>query len=310
MDKPTISRRSMLHLMGGAGLGMMMPSLSFTLHPTENMRTRMIPSSGEALPIVGLGTWIQFDIGTSESERAPLREVLKRMKQQGGKMIDASPMYGSSEAVIGELTQELGIANHFFYATKVWTRGEQAGIRQMEASMQKMQRSTMDLMQIHNLVDWKTHIKTLRQWKEAGKIRYIGITHYTASAHERLEQIIQSEDIDFVQFNYSIRERNAENSLLETARNRGVAVIINRPYEGGSLFGLVRNEEIPAWARELDINSWGQFFLKFILSHPAVTCTIPGTSDPKHVADNMRAGYGKLPDESAREKMAGYIQQL
>lgn len=308
MQKNRISRRTLLKLVGGAGLGVMAKPLSF--HQTETIMKRAIPSSGEALPIVGLGTWIQFDVGTSASERAPLREVLMQMKQHGGKVIDASPMYGNSEEVVGDLTQELGIADHFFFATKVWTSGEQAGIRQMEASMQKMQRSTMDLMQIHNLTDWKTHIKTLRQWKEAGKTRYIGVTHYTDSAHARLEEIIRTEDIDFVQFNYSIRSRHAEQSLLETARKQGVAVIINRPYEGGSLFRLVRNEEIPAWAKEYDINSWGQFFLKFILSHPAVTCAIPGTSNPKHVIDNMLAGYGKLPDEDAREKMAGYIQQL
>jgi len=308
MHKNRIFRRAMLKVMGGAGLGMMIPS--FSLYQAESIKTRTIPSSGEALPIVGLGSWIQFDVGTSASERAPLREVLTQMKQHGGRVIDASPMYGHSEAVVGDLTQELGIADHFFYATKVWTSGEQAGIRQMEASMQKMQRSTMDLMQIHNLVDWKTHIKTLRQWKEGGKIRYMGVTHYTDSAHTRLEEIIRTENIDFVQFNYSIRSRHAEQSLLETARKHGVAVIINRPYEGGALFGLVRNEEIPSWAEEYDISSWGQFFLKFILSHSAVTCVIPGTSNPKHVVDNMLAGYGKLPDEAAREKMAGYIQEL
>jgi diketogulonate reductase-like aldo/keto reductase len=308
MQKNRISRRTLLKIIGGAGLGVMAQPLSF--HQTETIMKRTIPSSGEALPIVGLGTWIQFDVGASASERAPLQEVLTQMKQHGGRVIDASPMYGNSEAVVGDLTQELGIADHFFYATKVWTSGEQAGIRQMEASMQKMRRTTMDLMQIHNLVDWKTHIKTLRQWKEAGKIRYMGITHYTDGAHAQLEEIIQNEDIDFVQFNYSIRNRHAEQSLLGTARKHGVAVIINSPYEGGSLFRLVRNEEIPAWAKEYDINSWGQFFLKFILSHPAVTCAIPGTSNPKHVADNMMAGYGKLPDEAAREKMAGYIQQL
>ena len=308
MQKNRISRRTLLKIIGGAGLGVMAQPLSF--HQTETIMKRTIPSSGEALPIVGLGTWIQFDVGASASERAPLQEVLTQMKQHGGRVVDASPMYGNSEAVVGDLTQELGIADHFFYATKVWTSGEQAGIRQMEASMQKMRRTTMDLMQIHNLVDWKTHIKTLRQWKEAGKIRYMGVTHYTDGAHAQLEEIIQNEDIDFVQFNYSIRNRHAEQSLLGTARKHGVAVIINSPYEGGSLFRLVRNEEIPAWAKEYDINSWGQFFLKFILSHPAVTCAIPGTSNPKHVADNMMAGYGKLPDEAAREKMAGYIQQL
>ena len=310
MHNHRISRRTLLKVIGGTGFGSMIPSSSFSFLQRGHISSRAIPSSGEALPIVGLGTWIQFDVGTSASDRAPLREVLTQMKQYGGKVIDSSPMYGNSEAVIGDLTQDLGIASHFFYATKVWTSGEQAGIRQMEASMQKMRRSTMDLMQIHNLIDWRTHIKTLRQWKEAGKIRYIGVTHYVDSAHAQLEEIIRNEGIDFVQCNYSIRSRHAEQSLLETARTHNVAVIINRPYEGGALFGMVRNEDLPAWAKEYDIESWGQFFLKFILSHPAVTCAIPGTSNPEHVVDNVLAGYGKLPDEAGREKMAGYIQQL
>lgn len=309
MQQKVISRRNMLQVMKGAGMGMLLP-VSFPFSTSENIKTRPIPSSGEALPIVGVGTWIQFDVGTSDAEREPLRKVLTQMKKYGGKVIDSSPMYGKSEAVVGDLTQELGIADHFFYATKVWTSGEVAGIQQMEASMQKMQRTTMDLMQVHNLIDWKTHIKTLRQWKDAGKIRYIGVTHYLDSAHAQLEEIIRNEDIDFAQFNYSIRSRHAEQSLLEAAQKHGVAVIINRPYEGGSLFNLVRQEELPAWAEEYDIASWGQFFLKFILSHPAVTCAIPGTSNPEYVVDNMMAGYGKLPDEAGREKMAGYIQQL
>jgi len=301
-----ISRRTMLKLTTSAGLGVALPPF----YQSETIRKRVIPSSGQAIPIVGLGTWIQFDVGSSDTERVPLRKVLAQMKKYGGKVIDSSPMYGNSETVTGNLTQQLGIADHFFYATKVWTRGEQAGIRQMEASMQKMQRTTMDLMQIHNLTDWKTHIKTLHKWKEEGKIRYIGITHYLDSAHAQVEEIIKTEDIDFAQFNYSIRSRHAGQSLLETARKHGVAVIINRPFEGGSLFSLVRNEEPPNWGKEFGINSWAQFFLKFILSHPAVTCAIPGTSDPEHVVENMLAGYGKLPDEAMREKMAGYVQQF
>ncbi|MCK6692882.1 MAG: aldo/keto reductase, partial [Thermoanaerobaculia bacterium] len=271
------------------------------------MLTRPIPSSGEALPVVGLGTWIQFDVGAAESERQPLREVLQRMADLGGKLIDSSPMYGQSEQVVGDLSVATGLADRFFYATKVWTSGRQAGIDQMEASLRKMQRKTMDLMQVHNLVDWRTHLKTLQQWKDEGKIRYVGVTHYTVSAHEQLEQIIKSHRIDFVQFNYSIRVRNAERRLLDAARDRGVAVIINEPFEKGELFGAVKGKTLPEWAAEYDINSWGQFFLKFILSHPAVHCVIPGTSNPKHAADNMGAGYGRLPDAKGREKMAQVV---
>lgn len=270
----------------------------------KTMLTRPIPSSGEALPVVGLGTWIQFDVGAADAERQPLREVLQRMSDMGGKLIDSSPMYGQSEQVVGDLTAATGLADRFFYATKVWTSGRQAGIDQMEASLRKMRRKTMDLMQVHNLVDWQTHLKTLERWKEEGKVRYVGVTHYTVSAHEQLEQIIKSQQIDFVQFNYSVRVRNAERRLLDAARDRGVAVIINEPFEKGSLFSAVKGKALPEWAAEYDINSWGQFFLKFILSHPAVNCVIPGTSNPKHAADNMGAGYGRMPDAKGRELMA------
>jgi diketogulonate reductase-like aldo/keto reductase len=276
----------------------------------KSMQTRVIPSTTEALPIVGLGTWQQFDVGSAPSERQPLIEVLNLMIQNGGKLIDSSPMYGKAEKVIGDLTSELPTANQLFYATKVWTSGQAEGIRQMEESLQKMKRKTMDLIQIHNLVDWRTHLQTLRKWKQEGKVRYIGITHYTTAAHEQLEQIIKTEQIDFVQFNYSIRVRNAENSLLNTAKDKGVAVIINEPFESGSLFGRVKGKNLPQWAADYDINSWAQFFLKYILSHPAVNCAIPGTSNPKHLVDNMLAGHGKFPDEKGRAKMVAYIETI
>jgi diketogulonate reductase-like aldo/keto reductase len=224
-----------------------------------------------------------------------------------GKLIDSSPMYGRSEQVIGDLTTELGIADNFFYATKVWTTGRQSGIDQMESSMKKMRRQTIDLMQVHNLLDWETHLETLRQWKKEGKIRYIGVTHYLASAHPQLEQLVKSEDIDFIQVNYSIRVRNAEKSLLDAALDNGVAVIVNQPFEEGAVFGAVRGKTLPPWASDYGISSWAQFFLKYILSHPAVTCVIPGTSDPKNLLDNLGAGVGPLPDEETRMRMADLI---
>jgi len=276
----------------------------------NEMIRRKIPSSGELLPVIGLGSWLQFDVNRTESELMPLLEVLKKMIDYGGRVIDSSPMYGRAEEIIGDLTSELGIADKFFYATKVWTTGRENGIEQMTASSKKMRRNTIDLMQIHNLVDWQTHMKTLKDWKDKGKIRYIGITHYTASAHEQLEEIIKLKEIDFVQFNYSIGVRNAEDRLLNASKDHGVAVIINEPYEGGALFKVVKGKTLPEWSKESDISSWGQFFLKYIISHPAVTCVIPGTSDPKHLVDNMEAGYGQLPDEKMKKRMVEYFEGL
>lgn len=306
----TFSRKEVLKLMGFAGLGLVSNPLPSWVYQNKSMLKRSIPATGEQLPVVGLGTWIQFDVGSSPSEREPLLKVLKLMIEQGGKVIDSSPMYGNAEQVIGDLTAKLDNPDHFFYATKVWTRGRKPGINQMNSSLRKMGRETMDLMQIHNLLDWGTHLQTLKEWKKQGKVQYIGVTHHTVSAHNRLEEIIKTEDIDFVQFNYSIRTRNAEKSLLDAARDNGVAVLINEPYEGGSLFRTVKGKEVPEWAKEYDINSWGQFFLKYILSHPAVTCVIPGTSDPEHLVDNMGAGYGRMPDDAVRKEMVRYFESL
>ncbi|GAB4243987.1 MAG: aldo/keto reductase [Ekhidna sp.] len=274
------------------------------------MRQREIPASGEEIGAIGLGTWQTFDVGTNAGSRAPLKEVLSILAESGGSLIDSSPMYGSSERVVGDLAAETGRQDDFFYATKVWTTGESRGVQQMQSSFQKMRRKQMDLMQIHNLQDWKTHLKTLYQWKEEGKVRYIGITHYVDAAHHRLEQIIKTHSIDFVQVNYSMAESNAEHSLLNTAKDRGVAVIANRPYAGGSLFRKVKAQKLPVWASELDCASWGQFFLKYILAHPAMTCVIPGTSKPHHMRDNVQAGFGRLPTADERRQMKKFIESI
>ncbi|GAB2556974.1 aldo/keto reductase [Spirosoma aerophilum] len=270
------------------------------------MLERIIPSSKEKLPVIGLGTWQTFDV-SNQSAMEPLQQVLQTLHQYGGTLIDSSPMYGRSEAVVGKLTNGTQLQDQFFYATKVWTQGHDAGIKQMNESFDLMHRKTMDLMQIHNLVDWKTHLKTLRDWKASGRIRYIGITHYTDSMHDELKKIISSTPIDFVQFNYSIVSRNAEKRLLPAAANHGVATLINRPLGEGGLFAKVRGKTLPGWASELGIESWGQFFLKFLVAHPAVTCVIPGTSKPEHMTDNAKAGIGALPDKATREKMAALI---
>lgn len=297
--------------MAAAGAALLLdPSSSAAQNDIKMILERKIPSTGELLPVVGLGSWQQFDVGTGLAERAPLKEVLKTMQETGGKLIDASPMYGRAEQVIGDLATELKVNDRLFLATKVWTTGKQEGIDQMNASLQKMRRKKIDLMQIHNLQDWETHLKTLKDWKAAGKVRYIGITHYTDASHSRLEQIVKSESIDFVQFNYSIRSRNAEKSLLKTAKDKGVAVIINEPFEQGALFRAVKGKQLPGWAADYDIQSWAQFFLKYILSNNAVTCVIPGTSDVKHLADNLAAGQGRLPDETGRQKMLEWIAAL
>lgn len=305
------SRRDIVKSIGLSGCAMLLdPMFSFAKTNQKMMLKRTIPASGEKIPVIGLGSWQQFDIGQAASERAALTEVLKEMEALGGKLIDASPMYGRAEEVIGALTTQLKNNDKFFFATKVWTTGKEQGIAQMNDSFRKMGRKKIELMQIHNLQDWQTHLKTLKDWKAQGKIKYIGITHYTDSAHSRLEEIVKSKEVDFVQFNYSIRSRNAEKSLLNAAKDNGVAVIINEPFEQGALFRAVKGKELPSFAAEYDIKSWAQYFLKYIVSHEAVTCAIPGTSDVKHVVDNLGAGLGKLPDAVGRKKMIEWIEKV
>ena len=268
----------------------------------------MIPSSGEELPVIGIGTWQSFDVATDQYP--VIKKVLHELHAGGGRLIDSSPMYRKSEQVIGNITSTMGIANDFFYATKVWTTGLEEGITQMKASMDKMKRNTMDLMQIHNLTDWKTHLPQLRRWKDEGKIRYTGITHYTDYSHSELERIMKAEKPDFVQFNYSIESRNAENRLLDAAANLGVATIINRPFGEGKLFNKVKGKALPPWVHENDIDSWSTYFLKYIIAHPAVTCVIPATANPQHARDNVSAATGRLPDADLKKKMSDYLHNL
>ena len=274
------------------------------------MLTRPIPSTNEAVPAVGLGTWQAFDVGADRAELDQRKEVLRVLLEASGKVIDSSPMYGRAEAVVGTLLSEMKGHAPTFLATKVWTSGEAAGIAQMKASAAKLQAPVIDLMQIHNLLDWRTHLATLRAWKEQKKFRYIGITHYTDSALDELAAVIRAERIDFVQFAYSIDGRAAEARLLPVCTERGVAVLVNRPLGSGSLFGQVKGKSLPEWASELDCASWSQFFLKYILGHPAVTCVIPGTAKPEHMRDNVAAGLGKLPDDAQRRRMAEYWESL
>jgi diketogulonate reductase-like aldo/keto reductase len=271
---------------------------------------RRIPKTGEAIPAVGLGTWQVFDVASDAKEKAQARETLKVFVELGGRVIDSSPMYGSSESVTGELAAALGVQPKLFVATKVWTSGRQAGIRQMEDSMRKLRVERLDLMQVHNLVDAPTHLATLREWKKAGRVRYLGVTHYHAGAHADLEKIIRPGDIDFVQVNYSLAEPEADRRLFDAAAGSRTAVIVNRPFAEGSMFRRVRDKPLPAWAKEIGCASWAQFFLKWILGHPAVTCAIPGTRNPGHVADNLGAASGPLPDEAMRRRMADHFNSL
>jgi diketogulonate reductase-like aldo/keto reductase len=257
-------------------------------------------SKDVALPRIGLGTWQTFDVGGDTAARAPLREVLRLLD---GNVVDSSPMYGSSEAVAGDLMTELGARNRLFVATKVWTSGRAEGIRQMETSFKRLRVEVMDLMQIHNLVDAATHTKTLRELKSQGKVRHIGITHYTSSAYAEVERWLAAERYDFLQINYSLGERDAEQRLLPLCLDKKIKVIINRPFAEGALFRRAKGKPLPPWAAELGIASWAQFFLKWIVSHPAVTCAIPGTARPDHMKDNLAAGQGPMPSAAQRKRM-------
>ena len=295
-----LSRRALLALMaasaaaGGAAGASGQPIL------------RAIPSSKETVPVIGLGTWQTFDVAGGAA-REPLRLVLRRFVELGGRVVDSSPMYGRAESVVGDLATELGLRDRLFVATKVWTSGREAGRAQMEESARRLRTPRLDLMQVHNLVDWQTHLRTLAEWKRAGRVRYVGVTHYTAGAYADLEPVMAREPLDFVQLNYSLVEREAERRLLPLAADRGLAVIVNRPFAEGALFRRVRGQTLPAWAAEIGCRSWAQLFLKWIAAHPSVTCVIPATSRPEHLEDNMQAGSGPLPDAALRDRIAALV---
>ncbi len=276
-----------------------------------DMITRPIPSTGEAMPVVGLGTWPVFDVGDSAAVRAPLKAVVAALVGAGGRMIDTSPMYGRSEAVVGDLVAELGVRNKVFLATKVWTSGRQSGIDEMQRSARRLKTPVLDLIQVHNLVDWQTQLATLRDMKAKGQVRYIGITHYTTSALPELARILDNEPgIDFVQCGYSLQTRDAETRLFPTCLARKVAVIVNQPFEQGDLFRRVRGKALPPWAAEFDCASWAQLFLKYLIAEPAVTCVIPATGNPAHMADNLKAGFGRLPDAVQRAQIRKLWESL
>lgn len=318
-QRAEINRRDALRLIG-TGVGSLAAAISCSPRgdtsgaatdassnpslPATAMLTRRIPSSGETIPVIGLGTWQTFDVGASSAERQPLEEVLGAFSSLGGRLIDSSPMYGNSEEVAGDISAKLGLRGKLFVATKVWTSGKEAGISQMEDSMRKLRADPIDLMQVHNLVDVDTHLRTLAEWKQKGRARYVGVTHYTAGGHDAVARIIASRTVDFIQINYSVGEREAEQRLLPLAMERGVAVIANRPFAGGQLFSRLRSRPLPKWAAEIDCESWAQVLLKFVVSHPAITCAIPATSKVTHLRDNMKAGHGRLPDSELRTRIA------
>lgn len=294
-----MTRRDTFRLIGAG----MMAGSAAAADPDVAMHTRPIPSTGEKLPVIGMGTWQTFDV----ADPTPLEEVLTVFSELGGKLLDSSPMYGKSEQVAGGLIGKLGLRDKLFIATKVWTKGKAEGIAQMEASMKKLRAKPIDLMQVHNLVEVGAHLDTLRGWKKDGIVRYLGVTHYTASQHEAVAKLVASETLDFLQINYSVGEREAEDKLLPLAKDRGVSVIANRPFAGGELFKKLREKPLPAWVKEIDCESWAQVLLKFVVSHPAITCAIPATSKVTHLRDNMKAGHGAMPDEAMRKRIVAEV---
>ncbi|ACL72152.1 aldo/keto reductase [Thioalkalivibrio sulfidiphilus HL-EbGr7] len=296
-----LSRRRFLTWLGGASLLPLLPGVPAGANPAEIL-TRPIPSSGEALPVIGMGTWLTFDVGENRARRDDRTQVLRTFFEHGGQLVDSSPMYGSAEAVLGHALEQIP-SPPLFSATKVWTWGQRAGESEMERSRQLWGVGRFDLMQVHNLLDWEAHLETLLRYKQEGRIRYLGMTTSHGRRHDTLERIMLGHDLDFVQFTYNMLDREAEDRLLPLARERGIAVIINRPFQRGGLFRRVEGRPLPGWGAEIGCETWAQAFLKFIVSHPAVTCAIPATTRVEHMMQNMGAAYGALPDEALRRRM-------
>ena len=291
-----MTRAEFLRLSAGAIAACALGGRALQSIASPAMPTRAIPSTGEPLPVIGLGTYQGFDVAPGSAAYAQLPEVLRALFAGGGSVIDSSPMYGRAEATTGELLAAAGIRSRAFLATKVWTRGRADGRRQIEESLRLLRADPVDLLQVHNLLDWRTHLPTLRELKAAGRIRYIGITHYSAGAYDELAAVMRAERFDFLQINYSLDEREAERNILPLAAERGMAVLINRPFGGGGLLRRLRDRPLPGWATDIGAATWAQLLLKFVLSQPAVTCAIPGTARPEHMADNARGGVGPIPD--------------
>ena len=304
-----INRRQLLQYGASAAAA---ASLGLNVQAQESapMITRAIPSSGEAIPVVGLGTSRTFDTPEDADSIALLKQVMQSFFANGGKVIDSSPMYGNAESRVGDVIRGMEQQPPVFAATKVWTTGKDAGIAQMEESARRMAVDTFDLIAVHNLQDWETHMATLKDWKEQGKVRYIGITTSHGRSHDEFIKVMKTEPIDFVQFSYNIMDRAAEESLFPVAQEQGIATMINRPYQRGSLFAKTRGKDLPDVAADIDVDSWGQFFLKFILAHPGVTSIIPATSKVHHMDDNMKANLGRVPDSDQREEMLSVFASL
>ena len=275
-----------------------------------SMLTKPIPSSGEQLPVIGLGTLQAFDVAGTPEERAALSEVLTLLADQGGTLVDTSPRYGRAEAVVGELCEELNLTDELFFATKVFSEGEQAGIDEMDASFERLRSPVVDLMQVHSMRDWEVHLPSIRKLKEEGRVRYTGITIHRDTGHELMMKLMREENLDFIQVNYNVAERAAAEEVLPLAQELGVAVMINVPFAKAELFKKTGGVALPDWAAEFDCDSWAQFFLKYVISHPAVTCVIPRTGNPQHMADNLKAGFGELPDQATRLKMEAFVEAL
>lgn len=305
---PRLTRRDFIVSSAAAGLAAAAPWPSGVL--AAEIRTKSIPATGEAIPAVGMGTWITFNVGEDIQARNQRTEVLRNFFMQGGGMIDSSPMYGSSEAVIGYGLDKLGPQPGLFSATKVWTPFGDSGREQVATSERLWGVKPFDLMQIHNLVSWREHLDMLLGMKEEGRIRYIGVTTSHGRRHRELERIMENEPIDFVQLTYNVLDREPEDRLLPLARERGLAVIANRPFRRGALFDRYQHKPLPAWISEFDAANWAQFFLKFIISHPALTCAIPATTRVDHMLENMGALHGRLPDPEMRARMARYVEDL